>query len=190
MCTHFKCITHYPFFFFFFILGSSSILCIGCDFPHHSAVLTPNNKSNLHFSASSFVMESIAKIHQGESDVEGDSSQRRGAVANFMPCIFLSCMANSWFKPARWNKRPVIFPSPPSPGPVVVEPELSLRGESLQFHIAVCFHTALIQREPDKTSGETVVAVPFGFATLDWFWDVNDYPPPPSTVPSLVLLHL
>lgn len=38
-------------------------------------------------------------------------------------------------------------------------------------------------REPDEIKGETVVAVPFRFATLDWLCDVNDYPPPLSNVP-------
>lgn len=32
-----------------------------------------------------------------------------------MPCILLSCMANSQFRPAQWNARLVIFHSPPHP---------------------------------------------------------------------------
>lgn len=75
--------------------------CIGCDFPHHSTVLAPINVCNLLFSASLFVMGSKAKTQQEVTDVLRDRSQRRRAVANFMPCIFLSCMANSQFRPAQ-----------------------------------------------------------------------------------------
>ena len=110
--------------FFFFDLMWRQIMsenCAGRDSPHHSAALTPsNNKSNLHFSASLSVMEwkyskKKKKYSRGATDVLGDRSQRRGAVANFMPCIFLSCMADSRFGPARWNARPVIFHSIPPP---------------------------------------------------------------------------
>lgn len=41
------------------------------------------------------VKQKGGKTQQGVTDVQGDGSRRRGAVANFMPCIFLSCMANS-----------------------------------------------------------------------------------------------
>lgn len=166
-------------------------ICAGRDSPHHSAALTPsNNKPNLHFSASLSVVEwkySKKKYSRVATDVLGDRSQRRGAVANFMPCIFLSCMANSRFRPARWNARPCDLPHFPPlvPWPPVVEPELYLYvGRPCKIHNTVCFYTALIQREPDKTKGETVVAVPFGFATLHCLRDVNDYPPPPPDVPS------
>lgn len=63
-----------------------------------SAALTHINGYNLHFSAGLIPMGSKAKggkTQQGVNDVQGDGSRRRGAVANFMPCIFLSCMANS-----------------------------------------------------------------------------------------------
>lgn len=112
MCNRLKCITHYS---NFHLIWEQIMLqnCVGCDFPRHSAVLTPNNKSNLHFPASLFVMGSIAKIRQEATDVWGDRSQRRGAVANFMACIFLSCMANSRFRPARWNASPCDLPQSP-----------------------------------------------------------------------------
>lgn len=89
-------------------------------------------------------------------------------------------MASLQSRPAQRNAWPVIFHSPPP----LTEPQLSLSVEALKFHIMVSFHAVLIQEEPNKTKKETAVAVPFGFATLDWLWDVNDFPPPHSNVAS------
>lgn len=55
-------------------------LCIGYDFPHYSAVLTPNNESNLHFSATSFVVESIAKYTAGKQLMSGETDHRGGEL--------------------------------------------------------------------------------------------------------------
>lgn len=55
------------------------------------------------------------KAQWGVTDVQGDRSQRRGAVANFMPCIFLSCLANSQCGagPMKHTSSSVHFYSPP-----------------------------------------------------------------------------
>lgn len=139
----------------------------GVTFPHHSALL-----------CCLFVLRSKAETQQGVSDVYGNGSQRRGAVANFMPCIFPACMTNSQFRPVQWQAHPVISHTPP---PLLIWVSRS-EAWAIRAGLANPYFGLLSYRANSdliKTKEGTRVAFPFGFATLDCLCDVNDYPPHP-----------
>lgn len=117
---------------------------------HISLVLIPNNRSNLHFSAASFVMETTArKYSRVPNKFWGDRSQRKGAVADFMPCILLSSVANLQSRPA-WRNVCDLSQFLPRLNHKLKGLSCFYAWKLRTFHNLVYFHTNLIQREPNK----------------------------------------